>query len=334
MPFEICPFAVQSQALTALHVSENVKAFLALPPGLQRARIDSWSLLKVLGLALYSGYGCTVAEEALSRWWTSTLSAIGDPAEIRRVMRDTGAVLSGSRAVRFLDRESSFDCSDWDFYTTEAGYDTFCSFVREQLGGVEVSRVVGARPSRPFDGTSATANSTELKERRKFVTPNGSMDVMCSKTASALSPLTVFHSTVVMNYLTADGFCLAYPMPFFKRFNIRGHDADDRCVAKYRRRGFTVAEPELLFAAGSTEHACLPWGLCTRHVRAFGDRYCLAFTFEKQGRPITHLCAFPRPLPTCMQEARGDDTATEEGLTVDDFPACVQFIPASLPWLD
>ncbi|EKM49348.1 uncharacterized protein PHACADRAFT_33525 [Phanerochaete carnosa HHB-10118-sp] len=215
MPFETVSQVVEEQARLALHSTENVDSFLRLPTAEQVARLNTWSVLKLLGLALYSVQRCTMAETTFARMWYETLRQLDDVAEIRQAMRDTDTILSGSRCVRFLYCDVHFVCGDWDWYTTSSGVEASCAFVTNKLRGKEVARFAGHYTDDDNTPKCYTHCAPELIKHES------------SALRTAISML-----CAAKQY----GFCLAYPTAFFQRLNMQTHrdlqPHDLRAIAK------------------------------------------------------------------------------------------------------
>lgn len=70
------------------------------------------------------------------------------------------------------------------------------------------------------------------------------IDVIESSTTLAVHPLTFYHTTVVMNYLFADGVVVMYPELTFKRLAVISGKPNTRHspYSKYKARGYTLCE--------------------------------------------------------------------------------------------
>ena len=111
----------------------------------------------------------------------------------------------------------------------------------------------------------------------KVRTPLGVIDIMRSKTVSALFPVAHYWATHVMNVLTADNFISAYPSATISGVGYfttaPQHDAVHVAIEKYRRRGFTLTSTRGDFLVASHGAECD--SICANVDRFFGDDKCL-----------------------------------------------------------
>ncbi|KAI0359246.1 hypothetical protein OH77DRAFT_1375134, partial [Trametes cingulata] len=156
------------------------------------------------------------------------------------VLGAVGAVVSGSTALHILDIQGSarWVPNDLDIYTPLGKAVRLVSYLVKaeyyQYTGCHLSNYHG-----DFGGYTKVFHLE--KSGRKI-------DVIQSCTASALHPIPYFWSTHVMNYLTADSFCIAYPtftlsgrgllnpLPLIKHRYPRERTLS--VMAKYQDRGY------------------------------------------------------------------------------------------------
>lgn len=161
----------------------------------------------------------------------------------RGMMRHTRSVISGSTAVDFGLHglvAPSFLPSDLDIYTGVAHAITVIHHLRfiEGYTANPLSSFPAGLVIDDYDGGIASIVRMTQPGRPKI-------DVICSARISALHPLSFFWSTIPMTFLTADGFCTAYPQLLFKLrgcFNPTRCNTTrvQRCMTKYQSRGFDV----------------------------------------------------------------------------------------------
>lgn len=163
--------------------------------------------------------------------------------EFRAIMRYTRSIISGSLAVDFgLHSICSpeFTPNDIDLYTGATSALLVIQHLRHREG--YTATPISSYPPRLLiddynGGISAVVRMRHPKKPK--------IDVICSSRISALHPLAFFWGTIPMTYLTADGFCTAYPELFF---NLKGclnpvrssTDRVKKCLEKYRDRGFFI----------------------------------------------------------------------------------------------
>ena len=260
----------------------------SLPRSEQLSFVEQWALLKLVGLASICTEGCQIAEQVLEHRWQTALSAMTEHDEVvaivRSAMRSFDAVLSGSRCVAIFDDKKAFTPGDWDWYVADYGYDLFVQFIKDHLDGTVIFQSSDYSAHAKHAVPSFTQDSG-ITHRTRIRTPRGTHDVICSRTSSPLLPLALFHSSIVMNFFTADGFCIEYPDTFFARVSVKARrsmvTSDHHAFAKYEQRGYTFIDIPPHFVASPVEGECSR-GYCPRTVRRFGDEFSLAFVFKHQ----------------------------------------------------
>lgn len=292
-----------------------------LPLEDQLREMRTWTLQELMGLAELSPHGRILVEIALRTAWEDCLRTITpEPSAMRSAMRRTGTVLSGSCALAFLDRGSTWAPTDFDFYCPAHTFEDFCTFIVAELGGTVTTHtatpVSTGRLTNSYDGANAAhddaahdsylhrSTTTTIIERRVICVGSAVLDVLRSAAPTALLPIPAFHSTIVVNFVSADGFVVAYPWSLSKKSSILAARpltrSDLTAVQKYRGRGYTFFDHAREFCPEGSTAECASHGYCPHVVRHFGDTHCLAFTWEKQGRcGILHLLFSGMPVAAC-----------------------------------
>lgn len=169
---------------------------------------------------------------------------IDDQESFRAMLRHTRSVISGSTAVAFgvnglMDKP--FTPNDLDIYASIVHGVTVIQHLRRVEGyNAFIPKLTQVSLSiDDYHGGIATVIRLVHSTKPKI-------DVICSTRISALHPLCFFWSTIPMTYLTADGFCTAYPGPFFAREGFFHPIQCERpkvkeCMEKYIDRGFHVS---------------------------------------------------------------------------------------------
>ncbi|KAF6752406.1 hypothetical protein DFP72DRAFT_849880 [Ephemerocybe angulata] len=187
------------------------------------------------------------------------------PYEFRSYMALTGAVLTGSQAIRFFDRRQPDPSSDLDIVTRIGGTMSLCLYLEEQ-GYVRVARSREAEDEYPLLDDVLSLSSTKrfcsgsggsgilgIFDFEKGSFPpfsNGSWQrVKVQVITVTQSPIWhiihTFHSTLAMNYITYKEAVAVFPKATFldrvaypssrKKF---GEDWTPQWKTKYERRGF------------------------------------------------------------------------------------------------
>ncbi|KAH9852996.1 hypothetical protein C2E23DRAFT_686620, partial [Lenzites betulinus] len=128
---------------------------------------------------------------------------VSDPPALRSMMRAMGAVISGSFALHFLDRDRQLQwCArDLDIYV---GAEYGCRLVYylmyvEHYGNLR-------HKNREYPHSFGGFRTIVTLSRH-----DSSIDIVFSTSSSPLLPIAHFWGSHVVNYIAADTFCLAYP---------------------------------------------------------------------------------------------------------------------------
>ncbi|KAI9067023.1 hypothetical protein FKP32DRAFT_1601418 [Trametes sanguinea] len=150
---------------------------------------------------------CRIADRTAShaltlRYHAALLPFVKNPSDFRNILRLTCSVISGSIALHVLDidRASTWTPTDLDIYTPNYSAIQIISY----LCKIEGYNIVDHPDHYSFP---AGGYDCIFHLRRG----NSHIDVIQSNTRSALQPIPYFWATHVMNYLTSDSFCIAYP---------------------------------------------------------------------------------------------------------------------------
>ncbi|KAH9848188.1 hypothetical protein C2E23DRAFT_709698, partial [Lenzites betulinus] len=118
-------------------------------------------------------------------------------------LRLTSSVVSGSSALHVLDfaRSHSWQPADLDIYTPRHAVQPMLDYLR-----LQESYVVHTADNTVYlYDNPAIERVIHLRRGQKEI------DVIQSSSPSPLLPIPHFWSSHLMNYLTADGYCMAYP---------------------------------------------------------------------------------------------------------------------------
>ncbi|GJF00046.1 hypothetical protein PsYK624_163230 [Phanerochaete sordida] len=206
--------------------------------------VREWPFVKLIGLAAYSDSFSVIAESVLAdRRDALFRSLTSDIDKLKVIMRQNGVLLSGSRCLRHLDDEHDFTPGDWDWYVPDHGYDSFVAYLVEELGAKLVAETEDYRSVGDIT-VSESAQAHGISRIGRFTVGPTSHDVIRSRSGCAELPIVMFHSTTVMNYLSADRIDIAYPYTFFGGVGIKAArwrtSTDEFALLKYRERGYTM----------------------------------------------------------------------------------------------
>ncbi|KAJ7661397.1 hypothetical protein DFH06DRAFT_921721, partial [Mycena polygramma] len=184
------------------------------------------------------------------------------------LLRTTRGLVSGSAALLAISN-LAFTPGDLDIYVPESQEDTAIQMSLKTLG----FRVTQSK--KPSYG-----NNTEIRTIHWLKNKKKRMNIMVVKGENALLALFQFHSTIVMNFLSADGLYCAYPSLTLSNLAIanipimiREGGISERCrdcFDKYRSRGIAFENDAQKFE-GHSNHVCWVDAECPMTVRTSRD---------------------------------------------------------------
>ncbi|GJE85264.1 hypothetical protein PsYK624_013430 [Phanerochaete sordida] len=263
---------------------------------------DLETLLALMATCKYTRY--IVCEQLRRSWHTFLLPRFDRPDIVIEAMRNTGTVVSGSAALKWLLRTTQWENGDVDFYCP---FDTFPSFVRTLLNLPGVALLANITPDNwdnMYPLRHGFCNYVVLASK------TWKIDILRSITISPTHPLPYFHSTPVMNFVGADSFCVAYPrLTLRNRAVLRSYalrDKDITAVAKYMGRGFDYRDTAARWLDTHTNPSLALY--CSQSERSFGDAACLTTNIPGQIALTTDLIEHQgRTRHVSFPEDDGDD---------------------------
>jgi hypothetical protein len=141
--------------------------------------------------------------------FTRTLNVyFSRPKAFRKLMRKLGAVISGSTALSIV-LGSHWQDQDLDIYIRKGSANPILRFLFGE--GYKVRRLWSPDSDYPNAiGSQYIRRIIKLTRRLQDGTQRN-VDIVESSTDSAIQPITRFHSTAVMNYISADSIMVMYP---------------------------------------------------------------------------------------------------------------------------
>ncbi|KAJ3529885.1 hypothetical protein NM688_g7790 [Phlebia brevispora] len=229
--------------------------------------IQAMSVAQLSHLSQSSPLGhATVRAEMSTRHLRMLARFLSNVHDFMPILRSLGAVISGSFALNYVLGTSSCDESDLDIYVPFDQFQAMVAYLAdvegymEDDGEAERRRVLGQEQERLHDEAMlqlAHHNphytfipvETGILRVASLRKATRKIDVIQSKSASALYAITRFWSTLQMNYLSASGYCVAYPQTTFRRIgvvspHVMRDNANPRSfvlqlIHKYEARGYT-----------------------------------------------------------------------------------------------
>ncbi|EIM82862.1 uncharacterized protein STEHIDRAFT_160483 [Stereum hirsutum FP-91666 SS1] len=170
---------------------------------------------------------------------------VDDEEAFRSLMRRTGTIISGSEALDFVLHGTScppVHAHDMDIYANSLYALSIVLHLRDLEGyRVIVERRLSGLGELIGDYGAGVVSVTTLVN----VGRGTKLQVVCVARLSAVHQISLFWSTLVMNFLTADGFSMAYPSLTLRGIGLvstisNSGISKNACIAKYIDRGFTI----------------------------------------------------------------------------------------------
>lgn len=201
-------------------------------------------------------------------------------------MRCTGTILSGSAALAWLDRGATWRPNDLDFFCPHDTFFDFTSRLMDVIRVMDYGRFV----------ITSNKHGREYRFRRgvcervTLLSPKIKIDIYRSVTVSLVYPLPFFHSTLLMNYVSAESFGSAYPALTLQQRGVTHTRLlgvkDVRSISKFCKRGYRFREAVHVWRENKD---C--WGAstgCPCSIRSFGDAGSLVLTWSSTGDSQLH----------------------------------------------
>ncbi|KAJ3475107.1 hypothetical protein NLI96_g12060 [Meripilus lineatus] len=199
------------------------------------------------------------------------LSFVSDPFVLRRMLKNTKSVVSGSNALKLVSpiRVGDWVANDLDIYTyPQPNADRLISFFK-CAGYTLVDRPAPKKFYHRIE--PGFVNVVSLTRQGKKI------DIIISAKHSALFPISRFWNTFLFNFITSDSLCVAYPEHVLGGHGLirdigMAHPRLEMLKEKYAARGYESNEPVLL-----------DLGLVLPRKRRFGDEDCLVLALGPSG---------------------------------------------------
>lgn len=217
--------------------------------------------------------------------YNSLLSTFTEkPDDFRAAMKNTGTVLSGSRCLAFLSNATWANNDDFDFYCSYQGFDAFVHYLISVLHAEREVHFADSQPPPDPDDGEVTPPPNDflapgITERLILSTPHAIFDLKRSRSISSLTPIAHFHTTLLMNFLSADTLCVPYPCGIDDNAFVHTSEltAAHPFLTRYTNRGYNAFESSIDYFTDLYEPCCVPHGYCPKQPRYFGDMHCLTF---------------------------------------------------------
>ncbi|KIJ41636.1 hypothetical protein M422DRAFT_255254 [Sphaerobolus stellatus SS14] len=235
-------------------------------------------------MPLHPIFPAYIKAHTLRRIETAFSKYFSNPTAFRDVMRSHGAIVSGSNALNIILGATGWVSKDMDIYVRKGHTEPIIMFLLRD--GYTCYRPQFRDPDQllgPLVGYLSTLQDQHIRrvlQFRKQISDGAdlSIDVIESNTDSAISPITEFHCTAVMNYISGDAVLSMYPNLTGRGITIMQdrHTRDrNSWIDKYTSRGFRILESvaELGQGCGSAYPTA---------IRTLGDPESLYLVFDQE----------------------------------------------------
>jgi hypothetical protein len=225
------------------------------------------------------------------------LTPYGELEDFQHLMRDKGCVISGSSALWITEAKpcdwspgkliyrschlkfvlTLFLTGDLDLYTPHGIAQEVVDFLLAK-GYTKYVKPNQEETVLDFEDTEYFEVISRLSSVTKLVRGDRRIDVLESDADSVIEPITWFHSTMVMNYLTDKSFVMLYPAFTLDRISILQSgrpQQNNKWWTRYTARNYKIRNPDDLEAHGYG-------AVCERRVRSTDDRHVLVVPYEEE----------------------------------------------------
>ncbi|PPQ65713.1 hypothetical protein CVT26_000331 [Gymnopilus dilepis] len=202
---------------------------------------------------------------------------LGDVDTLKQEMDEASCIISGSAALYVL-HPHSFIPNDLDFYCPESSAPDiqYALFQRGYTDHEDQTRESHYPPP-----TIIAVHRYRKRGVRR------SINLVVTRSENPLTAVVEFHSTLVMNAITADGILCLYPMLTLSGLGVITVDtpAARRCFEKYRDRGFR-------FSNSFWSHNCGLSVYCRKTWRSIRGNHVLGIPFSDDDTVMTIVRKF------------------------------------------
>ncbi|RXW15200.1 hypothetical protein EST38_g10655 [Candolleomyces aberdarensis] len=242
-------------------------------------------ILSIMSLVSAVSIGCTSRTNynlvQAHLWWRvqSCLRAFNLPEKSTlSTMKRIGAIISGSAALAVIE-PGMFIPQDIDIYVPFGRLEDFVSFIKS-LGDFRETVKDDNEPSYQYSGRQTGIHTVKYFTHKA---DGAIVNVVETRSSSTPTAVFMFHSTIVMNYVTWSTIVCAYPRMTTQHKALINSDANPPtsktlyCLIKYMARGF-----DFLGHANEwdKQHDCRSNGSCGRTIRGITDKATLRTAFS------------------------------------------------------
>jgi hypothetical protein len=195
------------------------------------------------------------------------------------MMRETGAVISGSAALALL-HPLAFEPNNLDFYVSAPGYAYVLRFVEDF--GYKI--IPNDSPAVLYDPNRlVVVKLVHPITRRSINVVTGT-----SQYARPVDIITKFHSTLVMNFIAYHGVVSLYPRWTLRKegFILKNSFETWPCFTKYDHRGFGLHRNINDLQEPLGLHCCWKSAYCPLAKRSIHDGFCFYQPFSNSNEGL------------------------------------------------
>lgn len=181
---------------------------------------------------------------------------LGEALQLRQVMKDAKAVISGSNALLPFYR-GTFEAGDLDIYLPVRS----CLIIRAFLLKQGYRQAIGPQ--------WYTQSNPSIRVVHSWKKDDLSIDVIYSRSNSAIQLIAEFSSTLVMNYIAWFGLVSLYPRLTLQKVGVVNSSSPGAVASrlKYEARGFEFVE----HVREQGRHVCKIDKICPSTIRSIHD---------------------------------------------------------------
>ncbi len=183
-----------------------------------------------------------IAVELRNRYYAILGYFLYDVGKLDFYMQITGAVVSGSAALRFFLHDEPWHAADMDIYVPNSTYPQFIAAVTAPEG--LAFQYIPRRERHISASLEDSVSPALISEVRRYRTREGKhVDIVRCASDSPLPSLHAFWSTLVHNFIGPHGCGCGFPTLTFSRRGLLKAGfrttSDQRAMTKYENRGFS-----------------------------------------------------------------------------------------------
>lgn len=262
-----------------------------------------WTIPELIGLGIYASILLPKIHDVLQTKHADLFLPLTDSVdELFLLMRRYRVLLVGDMALRYCDSTTDkWPCTVWEFAVPHSSYHAFGFQLLLLLEGRLHSRHKSDTGAEGYDEISIIDLGNRSCKLYRCASEDASIFI-----ASCWS-------TLEMNALSPDGFCMAYPKSTWLAFGIvRSITPLPRVAsehtATFNTRGYTMKTLDVIREEWQPDAGkCRMYGYCETACRFLGDAHCVTIWFRSPAPPPSSISTWTLPRgqhSACTRETR------------------------------